>query len=226
MPLCLGSLLSVHSAIALHCALVSVWPTCNRGALWGPERGHPGNLRLSSTEASVSQSAHNTTLLLLQLAALPSRSPKTACLSTRQGPTRLRSGWVRERCQYWLPIRLLFFAHYLCLALLSSRLLLPEQGALASWRESVVEYCKHMCVTYVWNGPGTVHILSPSGLTDKVHDTLHKMQRVVWLNREKQGLTFQTFKKWFVERVREVLYVLNKTNNLYWITSDCYICFI
>lgn len=98
MPLCLGSLLSVHSPIALHCALVSVSDPLpavhqHRGALWGPERGHPGSLRLCSTEASVSQSAHNTTLLPLQLAALPPRSPRTACLSVRQGPTRLRSGW-------------------------------------------------------------------------------------------------------------------------------------
>lgn len=65
----------------------------HRGALWGPERGHPGSPRLRSTEASVSQAAHNTTLLPLQLATLPPRSPRTACLSARQGPTRLRSGW-------------------------------------------------------------------------------------------------------------------------------------
>lgn len=118
----------------------------HRGALWGPERGHPGSLRLCSTEASVSQSAHNATLLPLQLAALPPQSPRTACLSTRQGPTCLRSAWVGERCQYWLPIRL---AHYLCLTRFFSRPPLPKQGAQASWRESVVEYCKHMCVTCV-----------------------------------------------------------------------------
>lgn len=131
------------------------------GALWGPERGHPGSLRLCSTEASVSQSAHNTTLLPLQLAAPPPPSPRTACLSTRQGPTHLRSGWGGEQCQYWLLIRLLVVAHYLCLTVFFSLLLLPKQGAQASWRESVVEYCKHMCVTYVWNGPGTVHSFCP-----------------------------------------------------------------
>lgn len=95
------------------------------GALWGPERGHPGSLRLCSTEASVSQSAHNTTLLPLQLAALPPRSSRTAWLSARQGPTRFRSGWDTERCQYWLLIRLLLFARYLCLTLFLSRLPLP-----------------------------------------------------------------------------------------------------
>lgn len=75
-----------------------------RGA---PERGHPGRLRLRSAEASGGQAAHNAALLALQLAA----GPRTACLSARQGPVRLRSVWAGERCQRWLLIKL---AHYLC----------------------------------------------------------------------------------------------------------------
>lgn len=146
MPHCLWCLLSAHSPIALHCALASdPLPAGHRhrGALWGPERGRPGSLRLRSTEASV-KSAHNATLLLLQLAALPLQSPRTVCLSARQWPTRFRFAWVGEWCQYWLLVRL---AHHLCLTLYFSQPPLPARGAQASWRESAVDYCKHMSET-------------------------------------------------------------------------------
>ncbi len=71
-----------------------------------------------------------------------------------------------------------------------------SRGARASWRESAVVYCKHMCVTYVWNEPRAVHILSAFCLTDKAHFTLHKMEWVVWFNMVKQ---YSRFQKWFAE---------------------------
>lgn len=176
----------------------------HRGA---PERGHPVSLRLCSTEASVSHSAHNTTLLLLQLAALPPRSPGTACLSARQGPTRLRSGWGEEQRQYWLLISLLLLAQYLCLCSLFIQAAAPQAGGAGPLGDRVWRsYYKHICITYVWTGPWIVHILSPSGFTDKSDFKLQKMQIVVWLIKmAKDYLRFQKFSTWTREQV-EVLH--------------------
>lgn len=187
----LGSLLSVHSPITLHWALVSVWPTSSsasaqRGPV-GPRERPPwqsASLRRWGVSQSVSQLTiplcyHSSwPLFLLQVQEPPVYPPA-------KGPHAWGPAGAGERCQYWLLIRFLFFAHYL----LPSRPALPKQGAGASWRESMVEYCKHMCVTYVWNGPGNVHILSASGLTVKAHMPLHKMQRVVRFYAVKQYLT-------------------------------------
>lgn len=178
MPLCLQSLLTVHPLVVLDCAPVSVWPTSNqrRGSCGGPERGHPDHLRLSSTEASacqsVSLSAYNTTLLLLQLATFPSESPTTACVSTRQGPAPLRSGIGRDRCQDGFQSD----SSYSCTILLSFSL-----SCWASRGESMVEYCKHMCGACVWNGPAPVRILSACGLPKK--RDFHCMRcELVWWN--------------------------------------------
>lgn len=144
----------------------------HRGA---PERGHLGSLRLCSTEASVSQSAHNTTLLLLQLAALPPPSPRTACLSARQGAhtleVRLWRGAMPKVASDQTPL-----TYYLCLYSLFLQAVAPQAGGPGPLGERVWRsYCKHMCLTYVWSGPGIVHILSPSGFTDKADFKLQKM---------------------------------------------------
>lgn len=53
MPLCLGSLLSVHSLIALHCALVSLWPTSSSASA---HRGPVGTQKETTLAAWVSAS--------------------------------------------------------------------------------------------------------------------------------------------------------------------------
>ena len=132
----------------LLCLYLTHFQQCisTEGPCGGPERGHPGSPRLCSTEASVSHSAHNTSLLRLQLAApRPRKSQNRLCvhpprahmLEVRLGRGRGANAGFRSDYSYSLAISalLLFF----------SRLPLPKRGAPASWSE----YCKHMCVTYV-----------------------------------------------------------------------------
>lgn len=152
------------------------------GTLWGPERGHPGSLLFCSSQASVSQSAHNTTLLPLQLAALPSPSPRTACLSTRQGPTRLRSGWGRE--PIWLLIRFL----YLRLTLLILSAAATQAGGLGLLereRDCVVQYSKHMCVLCMCEVE-LCTFFRPLARLYKAHFSLHETQNLEWLNMVKE----------------------------------------
>lgn len=136
MPLCLGSLLSLHSLIALHWALVSVWPTSSRASAL---RGPAGARKEATPAARVSQAAHNTVVFPLQLAALPPLSPRPACLFPRQGPTCLWSSWGAEKCQYWLLIWPSSTSTTPNFTLCSSRLLLPEQETRSSCTEVVMD---------------------------------------------------------------------------------------
>lgn len=194
MPLCLGisaeCTLSDHSPLSSCVCLTHFQQCVSTEGPCGAQREATlavcvsAPLRRQSVSQSVSQLTiplcyHSSwPLFLLQVQEPPVYPPA-------KGPHAWGPAGAGERCQYWLLIRFLFFAHYL----LPSRPALPKQGAGASWRESMVEYCKHMCVTYVWNGPGNVHILSASGLTVKAHMPLHKMQRVVRFYAVKQYLT-------------------------------------
>lgn len=101
MPLCLGisaeCTLSDHSPLSSCVCLTHFQQCVSTEGPCGAQREATLAVCVSAPlrRQSVSQSAHNTTLLPLQLATLPPPSPRTACLSTRQGPTRLRSGWGR-----------------------------------------------------------------------------------------------------------------------------------
>lgn len=152
MPLSLRSLLSVHSPIALHCALVSVWPTSNsasaqRGPVGPRKEATRAACASCSTEASVSQSVSSQYHSVTAPAGHSSSSKSQNCLSIHPPrahmlEVRLGRGPVPILASDQTPR-----IHYLLLTLFFSRLLLPKQGARASWRESAVEYCKHMCVT-------------------------------------------------------------------------------
>lgn len=83
---CLWVLHSRHPTIALHYALVSVWPTSSSASA---QRGPVGPQKEATPAACVSAplrrpSAHNTTLLLLQLAAVLPPSPRNVRLHTHQ----------------------------------------------------------------------------------------------------------------------------------------------
>jgi len=142
--LCWVYILRLHSTVplCLHDPLPTVHK--HREVLWGPRKRPPGCLRLCSTGASVSQSAHNTTLLLLQLAAFPSPSPTAASLSTREKPTHLRG-----KCQHGLWSDSSYSLSISVLLSFSLSRLYPSSGpgplrANVWW--STVNMCEeHMC---------------------------------------------------------------------------------
>ena len=187
MPLCLGSVLCTHSPIVLHCALVSVWPTSSsasaqRGPM-GPRKRpprQPASLLHWGVSQSVSSQYHSVTAPAGRSSSSKSqnrlsiRPPRAHTLEVRLGPVSGANTGFRSDSSYLFAISALLSVFFSAAA--------PQAGGPGLLEGECGGNCKHMCVTYVWNGPGTVHIPSASGLTDKAHFRLHKMQRVVWWN--------------------------------------------
>lgn len=125
MPLCPGAVLSVRSLIALHCALVSVWPTSSSASVQrgpvGPRKRpphQPASLLHWGISQSVSSQYHSVSAPAGQPSSesqhrLSIHPPRAHTLEVRLG------GW-RGRCQYWPLIRFHSFTHYLTLALFLS----------------------------------------------------------------------------------------------------------
>lgn len=107
----------------------------HRGALWGPERGHPGSLHLCFTEASVSSQYHSVTAPAGRSSSSKSQSrlsihpPRAHTLEVRLGREA-----ASANTGFWSD-SLYFLAIYALVSFALGLLLLPKQGAGASWRE-------------------------------------------------------------------------------------------
>lgn len=146
----------------------------HRGALWGPERGHPGSLRLCSTEASVSQLTmplcyrSSWPLFLLKVPEPPVYPPAKG--PHAWGPPGLGSGANTGFRSDSLTISaLLTFppGHH------------SPSGGPRPLGERVWWSTVNICVCNVCEMEQQLQIPSASGLTDKAHFKLHKIQRVV-----------------------------------------------
>lgn len=154
MSLCLRSLQSLHPPIALHCALVSVWPTSSsasaqRGPV-GPRKRPPQQLA-SVLCWGVSQSVSSQYHSVSAPAGCSSSSESQNRLSIQ--PPRAHTFEVRlgkRTVPIWLLLRLLLFSGYLCLLSLFPSAPATWAGDLGLLgKECVVEYCKRLCVTCV-----------------------------------------------------------------------------